>query len=644
MTELESNSAKPDSLLQQAQALHRADRLREAGSLYDAALLADPDDGPTLHMAGMLAIQLSQTAVGLDRLERALGNGFRTARLLDHYGVIKQRQGELNVAIGSFREGLALDPDSGSLWFNLGVAERAAGRLALAITAFGRAAPLLREGFAYHTLGLALQEAGERTAAMAAYRQALAIDPSDAKSALNAGVLAQQGGDPLAAMAWYEQALALDPSLLSARINLAAAWMETGAWQRAATALEAVLADAPDCPQAMNNLGLALRQLGDAAGAERRFRDALARDPFHPAACDNATKLLLDHGRPQAAAGLRRSICHAYPHDPRAWLELARTLSQTGAADQEEQALAQAVRLDPDLAEAQCRLGDCAQRRRDWALAAEHYRRAARLAPNRAEPQTGLALAALKAGDGPAALAACDALLGRNRFDQAAIAYRILALRQCGDSAQADRLSDPDTLVTTIATGMPATALAALAEALKAIRHRAFAPAGQSVRGGTQTENELFAEPTPAIQRFRTRLDGLVGAYLAGRTRDDAHPFHAARPDSLAYHSWSVVLQESGHHVSHIHPGGCLSGVFYVAAPDFQDGDEAGCLDIGNPGFDVPLPAPPLRRLVRPVPGQLVLFPSYLWHGTRPFRGPGERITIAFDVRHGLQPLPSQRW
>ena len=40
-------------------------------------------------------------------------------------------------------------------------------------------------------------------------------------------------------------------------------------------------------------------------------------------------------------------------------------------------------------------------------------------------------------------------------------------------------------------------------------------------------------------------------------------------------------------------------------------------------------------RMVQPLPGRLVLFPSYLWHGTVPFEG-GERLTIAFDVRPPL--------
>jgi len=39
-----------------------------------------------------------------------------------------------------------------------------------------------------------------------------------------------------------------------------------------------------------------------------------------------------------------------------------------------------------------------------------------------------------------------------------------------------------------------------------------------------------------------------------------------------------------------------------------------------------------IRRAVQPVPGRLVLFPSYMWHGTVPLRAPSPRTTIAFDV------------
>jgi hypothetical protein len=42
-----------------------------------------------------------------------------------------------------------------------------------------------------------------------------------------------------------------------------------------------------------------------------------------------------------------------------------------------------------------------------------------------------------------------------------------------------------------------------------------------------------------------------------------------------------------------------------------------------GPGLDVPLPVQSKTRRIRPVPGCLVLFPSYFWHGAIPFGGPG---------------------
>jgi hypothetical protein len=45
----------------------------------------------------------------------------------------------------------------------------------------------------------------------------------------------------------------------------------------------------------------------------------------------------------------------------------------------------------------------------------------------------------------------------------------------------------------------------------------------------------------------------------------------------------------------------------------------------------------PPRRIVEPGPGRLVLFPSYMWHGTIPFAA-GDRLTAAFDYQPGAGP------
>ena len=40
----------------------------------------------------------------------------------------------------------------------------------------------------------------------------------------------------------------------------------------------------------------------------------------------------------------------------------------------------------------------------------------------------------------------------------------------------------------------------------------------------------------------------------------------------------------------------------------------------------------PVRRAVKPQGGKLVLFPSYMWHGTVPFHSSQSRTTLAFDA------------
>jgi hypothetical protein len=56
-----------------------------------------------------------------------------------------------------------------------------------------------------------------------------------------------------------------------------------------------------------------------------------------------------------------------------------------------------------------------------------------------------------------------------------------------------------------------------------------------------------------------------------------------------------------------------------------------GWLKFGEPGIPTS-PALAPERFVKPEVGQLILFPSYFWHGTAPFSGEETRLSIAFDV------------
>ncbi len=59
----------------------------------------------------------------------------------------------------------------------------------------------------------------------------------------------------------------------------------------------------------------------------------------------------------------------------------------------------------------------------------------------------------------------------------------------------------------------------------------------------------------------------------------------------------------------------------------------AGWLVIGEPPECLNTGLAPLQ-MIEPKVGRLVLFPSFMWHGTRPFPR-GERMTLAFDTLLG---------
>ena len=84
--------------------------------------------------------------------------------------------------------------------------------------------------------------------------------------------------------------------------------------------------------------------------------------------------------------------------------------------------------------------------------------------------------------------------------------------------------------------------------------------------------------------------------------------------------------------MNHFHPEGWLSSAFYVQVPE-EAGDatlKRGWLKFGEPGQAASVLAP--TGYVQPQPGRLVLFPSYLWHGTTALTQDTVRLTVAFDA------------
>jgi hypothetical protein len=174
----------------------------------------------------------------------------------------------------------------------------------------------------------------------------------------------------------------------------------------------------------------------------------------------------------------------------------------------------------------------------------------------------------------------------------------------------------------------------ALAERLRTLHVTRHQPLEQSLRGGTQTDGFLFSRTEPEFRALRAAVLDAVRAHVAQLPPPDPKHPQLGRPRTpIRFQgAWSVRLSAGGCHANHFHPEGWFSSAFYVVLPepDERGPEPAGWLTLGEPQAELGLDLPPLR-LIEPRPGRLVLFPSTMWHGTRPF-GAGERLTVAFDV------------
>ena len=106
-------------------------------------------------------------------------------------------------------------------------------------------------------------------------------------------------------------------------------------------------------------------------------------------------------------------------------------------------------------------------------------------------------------------------------------------------------------------------------------------------------------------------------------------------------------LNRSGHaNEFHTHPGAYWSGTYYVDDGGVHDDPSLGGeFEIQDPRGVAPAMYAPLlafnmaggqsvgaSELLRPKAGTMIMFPSWLSHGVRPYRGDATRISIAFNL------------
>ena len=524
---------------------------------------------------------------------------------------------DLAAAEAALLAALRIVPGQGAGWINLGLLRIARADWAGARVAAGQAARLVPgDHRPAQITGLAARAEGAVDAAVTAFTAAHRISPADAAARHNLAEALRAADRADEALALLGDSTALPPQTRLLRAQLCDALAR---FELAIADYQAVGRAAPELTEPHELLARLLPTLGRGDEALAHYTPALAARPADRALWQSAVGTAKDLGDFATVASWSEAALRRFPADPAFLLARAIANHRLGRRAEAIDALRQLTATHPDEAGVRNHLAPMLLAAGEWRAAEAEATMATRLDP----------------------------------LDQSGWAWLTVAWRLLND-AREDWLADCERLVLQVELPFGASELARLAEVLTALHVTGSHPPDQSPRGGTQTRGNLFDKRLPEIAALAATLRTAIEAALARLTPDPAHPFLSRLAPRVAFAgSWSIRLRSAGFHQNHIHHSGWLSSACYIALPPevlapevlvpevlapevIAPGTTASQPSPGSLLFGVPDAAFGLdlapRRMVRPAPGTLVLFPSYFWHGTAPFESEAPRLTVAFDA------------
>jgi uncharacterized protein (TIGR02466 family) len=553
---------------------------------------------------------------------------------------------------------------------------------------------LLKQAMALHRFGLLHSQRGDYPTAIALMQESLRLFPGQPDVANDLGNAVKRSGNPETALGWYRHALELQPHYVDAWRNLGLCQLsleqveaaissfercleidtrDAVAWICLGRCYETALELRPDYAEAHHNLGLCrrlqlqprdalkhyetARELGldraelylnignaladtqDELAAIDAYRSAVIRNPLDLDSHRNLNSLLWQHELLDDHLASYRDALQREPGAEAIRRAYAIALNQTEDFEEAERVLEEGLRLAPQSAELKTLLGFALEGQGRWDEALRAHAKAVSLPGADPNHEINYARALLACKRPEEALPHAELGAVRMPFNQRALAYLGLCWRLLGDERDAI-MNDYESLVGVYDLPIPPAYADSeafndqLAGVLNRLHVHKRHPPEQTLRGGSQTTGDLFDRTEPEIRELISGLEECIRTYTSRFPVDSEHPLFTRRKDEFHFAaSWSVRLTRDGYHTMHIHPLGWISSAYYVQVPaEVAESDEfGGGLKFGEPDIDIG-PEGAARRHVQPRAGRLALFPSYMWHGTIPFRSDEPRMTVAFDV------------
>lgn len=554
-------------------------------------------------------------------------------------GLARSGMGDLDTADKAMVRAINADDSRAEFYLNLGNLRRGLGKTHDAAKLYAMA--LDRDETSYQArlyLGETLLEMDEPKEALK-FLTPLSVSHKDEKRVWRVfGDGLRAFGKPDEALVAYDHALKLDPSYATAHHNKAATLNDLGQPEAAIIALDKAETDGLTHPASHINRAHALMSMGKHDDAAMEYTFALTKDGENCQAHRELANLLWMSGKPKIMTKTIEKARREHPNNHRLTYLHSVLLKEAGEVDQALAVLTDAFPNPSAYPHTIAAMAGLSLEKGAVVDGLNLARKAAQMLPADLTVQD-THIAALFANDmAPEALGLANQIRKLHPLNQRWVAYQATAMRMVGDG-QYGQLYDYNRLVKSYTLQPPRgwssldVFLADLKAQLDKMHGFDMHPLDQSLRQGSQTTRDLSKSDVPVIKSFFKVIKAPLQDYINALGTDKTHPMSARNTGAVRVHSgWSVRLRPGGFHVNHVHPEGWVSSSFYVDVPDDVNGpDRAGWIQFGEPGVKTKTPLP-AEHFVKPEPGLLVLFPSYMWHGTVPFKTGASRLTLPFDA------------
>lgn len=174
-----------------------------------------------------------------------------------------------------------------------------------------------------------------------------------------------------------------------------------------------------------------------------------------------------------------------------------------------------------------------------------------------------------------------------------------------------------------------------LQEILETIDRTPIAARMQSrLYSGMQSAGNLLKRPEPAFQKLAALVRQKIAEYREHYAAEDCVLIQSFPREIDFSSSWYLKMKKGGNLESHIHEEGWISGCVYLKLPKQKAHETDAGFEYGTDGDRYPRLHDhfPSHIVVQQV-GDIVLFPSSLFHRTIPFHSDEERVCVAFDLK-----------